>query len=286
MDRQFIEQKKFETISGDLALPGSETLKFPFSFVLQRENRLFWLLPPSDLETTPSIIFSEEELRNVETWRLLLSLCPISTADLAHYSAKNPWIEPTIFLEATGSGVHYKNLENWREMGKLDADTRYLARKYDLPLTVLRLWNRLSLEERRFWNSIWEIQVVKKKHVREMIELYYELSAKDRGAVQKNIRDLCKNQPQKNSVFPGESAIATLKIYRYPRFESLRREIFNAKQQLKLGKRINLEIPPDLEGRELKLTITFQNAENLKNSLKGLDSAENYALFQKILDML
>lgn len=286
MDRQFIEQTRFNTISGDLALPGSETLQFPFSFLLQRENRLFWLIPPSDLETTPAIIFSEEELKSVNTWRLLLSLCPVSTADLAHYSSKNPWIEPVVFLEATGSSVHYKNLENWREMGKLDADTRDLARKYDLPLTVLRLWNRLSPEERQFWNSIWDGGVVKKKHIREMIELYYELGAKEREAAQNNIQDLCKNQSQENRVFPGESVIASLKAHRYPRFETLRREIFSAKQRLKMGKRVSLEIPPDLEGRELKLTITFQNTEDLKNSLNGLDSAENCALFQKIQDML
>lgn len=242
--------------------------------------------PDSKTKTdpVPVAVAGMDEWTAPEFWRLVLGQHPRYTVDLAGYAAA--WnIAPEIFLSALSLRSDYRTRDEWASMGRLDEDTRSLARRYDFPFALLRLYDRIPADERAAWRGLWEARNVKKNLVREMITDYYDLPAEDRRAVLAEALNFSENWKARSGSFPGDTLRDLVRARRYPRLEENRARIALLRKEMGLPPKTRLHLPPDLEATHLRLEFEFDSAESLESQLAYF-TADRKARLQEILDLL
>ncbi len=73
---------------------------------------------------------------------------------------------------------------------------------------------------------------------------------------------------------------------RYPETARIEAELENCKRTLKRDCGFALELPKDLEGEDLSITLRFANREELNTMIRGLSSLEQHPALEKIFQVL
>ena len=265
-----------------------------FAFALDTGTGLSWLVPPPETHggdspsaTAPPVgVFTPDDLAGEEAWRLLLRLYPGHAADIARYSASRGEIPADVFLNVLGLRNHYKNLADWRELGEVDESCRELARRYDFPINVLRLWNRLNEANRSAWMELWRKRNVRKNLIREIIRDFYDLDEAGRERALERAEEYSAAWKARSGHFPGEKLRDIVREIRYPRFETLAVQLRDLKKELNLPAGIRLDIPAGLESNRLTLELEFTSVQELKEKLAYVAGEDNTKTIGKILQNL
>lgn len=220
-------------------------------FIFEYQNKYYLLAGNTN---SPVALLSESDFDSTEVWQLILSLYKVSMIEAARwwkqYYSK---LSPGGLMQAFGLAEHHRSVSDWREMSELGEASIELHRKHDLPLNILRLWNRLSTDEKKILNHIFELRKIKKNLIREIIIDYYDLSVEARKICLQECTDFAQNWQAKSSVFPAQELRDMVHRSRYPQYEVLRKELFALRKELSLPKGIQLELPADLESGYLQL---------------------------------
>ncbi len=232
-----------------------------------------------------------EALYTVETWRCLLRLYPIPKTELANYWLKclaPAGIPADGLMQACGLEPHYKNRRDWEEAANLDRASLDLAYIYNLPLRLLRLWNRLTPLEQQDWLRLWQKQNFPVNIVADIIADYYELQTleRDQALQWAKEREARFRAVPGATRFPVKEVRDRVRLLRFPQSEHLSRELYRLKKRLSLPSGVQLEIPQDLESSQLKLIFQFDSAEKLKKLFSFLNETQISSVVKQILAKL
>lgn len=293
------QEKEVRTVKWDL-LTEAELEKiersgmFPWAapgeagFALNRDPGPIWLIPPRSPDTGESqrpVCFLEMgDLGEVKTWQFLLAVAPAHPVDLAAYSHLHPEIDPEILLALLDQKIHYKSLADWKELGALDELSRELAREFDYPLTLLRLWNRLESHYRRAWLDLHRKRRIKKNLFKEIIQDFYDLEETRRADVLDQCIALAGQSDKKQ--LRGEELREILRRARYPRAQEVWEQVNVLKRAFPGDRGLRLEIPPHLEGDQLTLQLRFASLSELDRVSELIGRAEVRRTLSKILELL
>ena len=264
----------------------------PVLFAVQADAGITpgWIAGPGEQSgpgepVQPVAIASLADLETPDFWATVLRHHPRHPADLARYAHEHG-PAPEVFLAALGLRSDYRTRDEWQGMGELDADTRDLARRYDFPFAVLRLWDRVNGDERRRWRMLFEERILKKNFIREIITDLYDLAPEQREQVLRAAEEFSAAWQARSGTFPGDRLRDIVRATRYPRLEENRRAVDEARSDLgALPRGVKLQLPPDLESTRLKLELEFDSAARLEEQLAFFSKERRLAL-QKILDLL
>lgn len=254
-----------------------------------------WIVAPQDVtegsaaagapsDPRPVYIAQARALSDPAFWRAVLKQHPRHPVDLAAFAAREK-IAPEIFLEALELRSDYRTRDEWAQMGSLQEDTRALARRYDFPFALLRLWDRLGEAQRAAWREIFEERRIKKNLIREIIVDVYDLPEADRAEVLRACLDYSAAWQARSGGFPAEDLRDLVRAKRHPRLEQNRAALAAVKKELGLPRGARLQLPPDLESTRLRLELEFDSIDLLERQLKYFD-AEKRALLDRMLDLL
>ena len=304
-------KEKYLQLAEDYKLPTiSKPQIFCFAFDLasnstSKENtkQKFALSPIIEKsQTFPLAELSWEELSKKKTWQMILHFYPITKVEMAHYwySVLAPkGIDAGIFLEHYGLGLHYQSYSDWKELGQITKSSRDLAQSYNLPLRILRLWNRFEAEEQLSWREIWTKQNVNKNIIQDIISNYYELDKEKRKQALHSAKKFLTNDKANQTI--NESKKEKRKInksgrenkmlndeirkMRSPKQEERKRIFYQEKRKLAnhLGPKVRLHYSEDLELNTLECRLSFSNTDELKQSIKNLEKEEILKILEDLL---
>lgn len=280
-------RKKDETKSHrtDFLLPWARS--GPVTCALISDAEWCWLSPPPGGNSEyPVLAFSADEFKTAEAWRELLRLFPAHRLEVALYSAAHPDIPPEALLEALGLKTHYRSLADWKEAGHLSRAAVEFGRLYDFNVDVLRLWDRLSAEDRDGWSELFLARNFKKNLVRDIILDLYDLSAEERKRLRIDAVDFSNGWRARSDHFPSEDIRDKVRAARSPRIDQVKKEIYGLKKQLGLPAGVRLEIPSDLEAKRLEIHLEFSDVQELKEKLDQIRSPESVERIGRILEKL
>ncbi|MBW7857091.1 MAG: hypothetical protein H3C43_02035 [Leptonema sp. (in: Bacteria)] len=233
---------------------------------------------------SPIVIFDESDFDSIELWQLVLSLYKVSMVEAAQWWKKYfAELSPGGLMQAFGLAQHHRSVSDWREMSELGESATELHRNHDLPLNILRLWNRLSTNEQKSWNHIFELRQIKKNLIREIIIDYYDLSVEARKDCLKECTDFAENWQAKSSVFPAQELRDRVHRNRYPQYEALRKELFALRKELSLPKEIQLDLPADLESGYLQLKVELKKSTDVSTIAELLSDKDRQ---QKLIEII
>lgn len=223
--------------------------------VFADETGLLTLPPPK--EKIPVIFFSSRE--ELQVWELLVRWHPQSKTDLARYG-KYRHFEPSAFMEALGYRVNYRSLDEWKESSDFSDITASLDHMYDLPVSMLRLCNRLSVEELMYWIDVFTIHKCKKNYIIEIIKNYYDIAPPQRQLLRERFIELEKDILHKSEPFPWQTFMEYAREVRFPELYAEKKKLDVIRQKIET-KFLHVTIPEDLESGfiELKLRIAREN---------------------------
>lgn len=233
---------------------------------------------------SPIAVLSELDFHSTEVWQLIFSLYKVSMIEAAQWWKKYfAELSPGGIMKAFGLAEHHRSVSDWREMSELGESATELYRKHDLPLNILRLWNRLCTDEQKNWNHIFELRQIKRNLIREIIIDYYDLSVEARKDCLKECTDFAENWQAKASVFPAQELRDRVHRNRYPQYEALRKELFSLRKKLSLPKEIQLDLPADLESGYLQLKVELKKPTDVSTFAELLSDKDRQ---QKIIEII
>ncbi len=279
-----LERKKIRT--GDSFFKNTSEIMPPFA--VEETDGAVWLVRPAgDEERMLCVCYlSPDDLAESETWERLIKTADIALVDLARFSRNHPQIAPGIFLRAAGLSADYKNISEWRELGEFDDLTVELARQFDFPVSVLRLFNRLDKEQRRTWYDLWTVHNFKKNIIKEIIIDIYDLSENDRSEALSASLAIGEKYQAKSGVFPWEDVRSLVRRIRRPAIEETLQKIKDVKKKLNLPPGVSLELPPDLETRKIVLKLEFSAPDRLRSQIQSMSSPETLVLIANIMELI
>ena len=305
MDWKISTKEEYQNFAQELCLP-SPSRKSLVAFALRDGGKDFALseTPPPD-ESFPLAVLSWEELRHASTWRNILQLYPIEKSTMAYYwysVLRTRSIDAGVFLESYGLRIHFQSHADWEELGQLGEKSRALARAYDFPLRILRLWNRISETEQSQWLKIWEKYNFGRNLIQDIICDYYELDIsirkelleefiKESSEEALSLKQKGSEKERLQAKFSAREARLIrdkVRELRLPKIKEMQREVYQAKRKLSeyLGANVDLQVPEDLEAHFLALKLRFSTIEELGQSVASLGKAEALAIIKNLLKML
>ncbi|MBI3395960.1 MAG: hypothetical protein HY042_09005, partial [Spirochaetia bacterium] len=150
---------------------------------------------------------------------------PFPLGILARYNRAHPEIPAETLLGVLGMKTHFKNVADWKEMGALDEDVSAFGRDFDFAIDVLRLFQRLTLEERNAWISIWRARGVRRNLIRDIILDYYDLTPALRAQVLVDCAAFAENWAARSGVFPAEELRDMVRSRRFPMVTKAKQEL-------------------------------------------------------------
>lgn len=242
--------------------------------------------PPAASDGLPVLELELLDLRRAETWRDILRYYPLYRGDLARWQHRHPEVSPETLLEALGVSATFKTVSEWREWSELDELSVGLGRQHDLPLPVLRLWNRLGEELRRGWLAVWDLRNFKRNLIRDIILDFYELAPDARAATLAEARRFAETWNQRSAAFPQDEVRDLVRARRAPAIAELRREIYKIKRELGLRRGVQLDSAEDLEDARLTLRIEFESVAQLDELLRACQDEKFRAGLERIIGLL
>ncbi len=291
---QIWDKNDYKKLSKAFCLPRA-LIQTQTAFVLIKETKQYALTKSPAALAFPAAQVHWECFYKTKLWQTILALYPMPHAQLAAYwqNVLAPHgIEPGALLGACGLADHFSKLSQWQELGRLGRMSRLLARKYDLPLRVLRLWDRFDSQEQKRWLQIWQKYSWGRNLIQDMICDYYELPATKRKASLKQAARIIaawekKKQEKKSRLFPQREVRDMLRKLRSPEVQKRIQEAQKEKRKLEAGwpKGLSLE-PPSLEEDSLELKLVFGSLQELEDSICALQKERSRALLQELLQVL
>ena len=243
---------------------------------LDEPGRLAWIqsailvaAPFSRQPDFPALLTGANDLEQSETWKLILRFCARNIPALARFTMEAE-IAPDGLIEALGWKAHYRSLEEWKEWANLDESSEALFMEHDLPLNVLRLWNRLPKSERATWTELFHSRNVRKNLVREIVQYYHDLSPEDRSRALEQCVEFSENWKARSGSFPAEQFRDILFAIRNPEFSELRDSVFELQKRLPSHRKIQYIIPEHLESGFLDVRLRIERPEDLGEIIEAL----------------
>lgn len=253
---------------------------------VRSKGKLAVLIPvePDAAGAAPWGVFTPEEMAHPQTWRYLLRLAPAHYTDLAAYWAAHPELPMDELIRLCGLRPDYRNRADWQDVGKYPTDVLTFGKQFDFAPAVLRLWERIGADQRAAWSKLWEERNIKKNFIREIIQDVYDLEDQARDEVLQAAQQLAQNWKAKSRPFPGEKVRDLVRQKRYPKFESNRAAIEQARSSFPRIPGVLLDIPANLEDDTLTLRMQFTNVEQLQTQCqKALAAGDS---LRAILDLI
>ncbi len=244
------------------------------------------------------LVFNEEEINQSSTWSIILQAHPTGAYTLSYYwenilkhtllKIKMETLVRAYLHYNESQEINHQLSKQWEEASSFDQYTLELYQRHALPIAVLRLFNRLSIEDKVFWLALWKRQNISKNYVVQNIhdiDLLNSHKKKEAIELTQGLEHSLEQKKQKNFPIQLRDLIQSLA---YPHRSKLLKEIYQKKQKLfpTSSAKIDLYIPPDLESIRHKLLVDFRNINELKESLIILQDEEKLAKIQEILDLL
>lgn len=257
------------------------------AFLLEKDESTHVLIaPPSNHTMVPVGIFSYEELKISDTWRILLHETPPHKSELAVYSRRFEDIPPEVFLDALDIRPTYKTVADWKELGSFSGKTLKLARSYDFSVAILRLFDRLPEKEANAWTTLWKERNLKKNFIRDIIEDFYDLNEPLRKESLQNAIAFSSSWLEGKTAFPGHVLRDIVRRKRHPVLESHLEKLQNIKNNLKTPRSLRLEIPSDLESESLKIELEIRNEKDIRDLTEFFARPSTTEQIQQLLNLL
>ncbi len=289
MHWQLIDSAQYDSLLRERLLPWAAPDR-RIAYAVQDGSNLQLLTPLAETsDRSPLGVFTQDELQNLPAWRELLRFAPPHRVDLAAYLDDHPDYPVEIVFEAfTGRRPNFKTLAEFKEHADLDELSRELARKFDAPLNVLRLWNRLAPEERKAWLHLFTRRSLNRNFIRDIVLDYYDLDTEQRSRALAEARRMSEHWDQrpKSRSFPAHEVRDLVRRLRSPEIERLRKELLQLRRDLGLLKNMQLDLPDDLEQTRLTLRLVFDDVAELEGHLEKLSSPNFREGLQRIFDAL
>lgn len=253
----------------------------------ENEKGLFWLTLPPELEADfPVGIVTDRDFDDRDFWRLVIRLTEPMHIDLAHYWHSHQNISCQNIMMAMNLTVNYKSIEEWKELGTLGRQATNLAKKTNLPLSVLRLFNRFNEDECEDMIKIFDLTNMKKNYMREFIQSYYDLDRDRRKEFLSDAMMLIPSGEEKTSKDSSERILEEMRKVRYPALSKYREKLKQAKNQISLPRGLRMEVAEDFESREIRFEFAIRSPDEIDSICKKLNSNRNIGAFQTIFKLL
>lgn len=254
------------------------------TYLLLPDDRADFTQAHSDM---PLAIVEESDLHSPDFWNGMLAVHPTSMVDLARWWKRHiPDVSPTAMMLACGLGNNHRSLADWREMSELDDSAAWLHRTHELPLAVLRLWNRLSEAEKQAWLKIFSLHPIKRNLMREILMDYYDLEPAARASTLRECQAFSEDRRSKPTPFPAQQLRDLVHRQRYARSEPQRNDLFALKRRLQLPRWIDVEIPSDLEGTALRIQADLSSERDVDELLGILTNEKHRETLRKMRELL
>ncbi len=254
----------------------------------------------------PIAIFSIEELKEKEIWTWIISLLQPYKLELALFWSKHLkglGIESDVFFEGLQLKDQFQTRSEWEELSQLHPNCLELTFQFDPTLKILRLWNRFSEREKKYWMDLWKDFPFSKNIVHEIIALFYELTSEKRMEAfqmisnykSKYLQDIwntsskkIENKASQNEKQDDKKEILASKIYhrtpreirdmifglRNPHIQLRKRELLKKKKVIEnsIFHLAEVQIPDDMEYDSINLTLDIKNKDDALTLSKQLGS--------------
>lgn len=256
----------------------------PNGYVLIPGNRASFAQIADD---TPLGIVEPADLDDPAFWRTMLALHPVSVVDLARWwRSCIPHASPVGMMLAHGLANNHRSLADWKEMAELDDSSALLHRLHELPLSTLRLWNRLAEDTQSAWWSVFTSRHIKRNLIREIITDFYDLSPEDRASILTECLGFAAAWGENPAPFPAQQLRDRVHRKRYARSEVQRSELFALKRRMGLPRWLDVEIPPDLEATNLRIRADLDSEEAVDELAALLQNEKQRDTLRKIREQL
>lgn len=285
MNWQIINKIKLKQIKKEKILPWAKGSPVPF--LVEEESVLYWLIPPDgENRDLAACLLKPEELNERTAWELMLKFSPANPFELACYATGTDPSRIPLFLTLMNQKVNQKTVSDWVEMGGFDPLTKTLYERYEFPVGILRLWNRIPDDERIFLLEFFQDHRINKNHIREILTDYYDLNGSQREEFAAECRRLAQNWESSKSPFPVSLLRDSIKKRRFPLYAKTREEAGNIIKQLHLPAEVQIELPPDMESEELEIRIRIKDRMQYEATIRHLSSETAAEGIQNILERI
>ncbi len=268
-------------IGSDFSLPYRHSSPLPVA-VRTQENRLSWILAPEYSSVSAEagssfFVIPETELFSAETWRYLLRLAPVHRAVLASWNAAHGKIPAGALLEALGSTVNYKNLNDWELWKKLSKNAADLAVLTDLPLTTLLVWESLDGQLKDLLGPEFFGSAFKRNFIKEIIEFCGAAETSAAAGIILRWKTGEKKVPAdlRNQLYQAA----------FPNICRFRDRSSTLIRSMRLPPEIRISVPDDFEGGSITLTVSIKDASQLQKVSEFISSPELKEKTVQLLDL-
>lgn len=253
----------------DSSLPQARSA--PFSIVARRGEEAIYLARAAE-QKAPVALADDKDLRSSDFWIWFFRMFPAHRGEAARWFQTVDVAPIEAALPAFGLAANYRNRNEWLEWAQLSEESLNLASAFDPPLAALRLWDRLPIEERRPWQTLFERRRFRRNLVKDILLDYCELDDKQRAAALQAAQREDHGFQGRDQAFPADAIRDLVRALRRPAYSALRGRIYQLKKEIGAPRGIQLEIPEDLEDTRLSLRIEFESTAELESRLKAAAS--------------
>lgn len=227
---------------------------------------------------------SESELENDSTWSFLLRFVEWNIPALARFT-EDLDIAPDGLIRALGWKAHYRSREEWKEWAALDALSEELFLLYDLPLNILRLWERMK-DSRKPWIQLWQERNFRKNIIKEIIQYYHDLSPELQEHGLKQALEFSANWKARSGNFPAEQIRDQIYQMRYPEISGMQDRVFKLQKKLPSHKNLSFIIPDHLEAGYLDVRLRIESDADVSELIGLLMDAVEDGQVTRILELI
>lgn len=220
-----------------------------------------------------------------EDLRIFLQFYPVSLPRLAKWAA-NTGLDTVQVMEAFGSKINYRSVEEWKEAAGYSEVTVQAAEKYGLPVSVLRLYERLSSNEQNRLNRLFDTRSIKRNLIREMIQDFYDLNTESRSATLKSMEIFSDSWKAKSGVFPQHELRDMVRQARYPQHFEMQSRLKKILKTLPKENGLRIFLPDHFESGQVQIEISTNSQKDLEKKLRILASEDVKQSIEKMLDMV
>ncbi|MCS7206207.1 MAG: hypothetical protein NZ853_10965 [Leptospiraceae bacterium] len=235
------------------------------------------------------VVIERDHLEKEEFWEFLWNFYQPNYVKLSrwwhrHFPEKNP----IGIIKSFHWGYHNRTLSDWKEWSDFHTNSEKLLELYELPISVVRLWDRLNEELQNDWLKILNIFRIKKNYIMKIIEYLYDLPFEKQKEITKTSLELAiKYQENPEKTFPQSEIYEMVVGARYPLF--YKRKILTYKLKKTLEDRLqiqnlSIQLPEDFESHPIELRLSLKSFEDLKDFLQKIQKKENQDYLKELIE--